>query len=400
MAQNSDVIVVGAGINGLLVSRMLIASGASVTLIEKHEVAKESSWAGGGIVSPLYPWRYDAAVTALANWAQAFYPQLAEELLAETGIDVQLHACGLLMLDAPDQQQALVWAATQGHTMLACGCDSIYKKETALAAGFESGLWMPQVGNIRNPRLCRALLASLQKQPGFSLMTQAAVTGFMISGSSISGVSVKTAGEAEVAHLFGGAIVITAGAWSQQLLEKLSLQTAIQPVKGQMLLYKFPKPPIESIILNQGKYLIPRQDGHLLVGSTLEYAGFDKTSTSPARQTLSHSAVAMLPALEKIEPVGQWAGLRPGSTGGVPYIGRLEPYSNFYINAGQFRNGLVLAPASARLTADIVLGVEPEIDPAPFDLRAHRQDKSMGFEEKSASTQAPAPASSSDSIMT
>ena len=101
MAQNSDVIVVGAGINGLLVSRMLIASGASVTLIEKHKVAKESSWAGGGIVSPLYPWRYDAAVTALANWAQAFYPQLAEELLAETGIDVQLHACGLLMLRVP-----------------------------------------------------------------------------------------------------------------------------------------------------------------------------------------------------------------------------------------------------------------------------------------------------------
>jgi glycine oxidase len=238
----------------------------------------------------------------------------------------------------------------------------------------------------------------LQKQPGFSLITQAAVTGFITSGLSISGVRVKTAGEAEVVHLHGGAIVITAGAWSQQLLEKLSLQTAIQPVKGQMLLYKFPKPPIESIILNQGKYLIPRQDGHLLVGSTLEYAGFDKTSTSTARQALSHSAVAMLPALEKMEFVGQWAGLRPGSAGGVPYIGRLEPYSNFYINAGQFRNGLVLAPASARLTTDIVLGGKPEIDPAPYDLGAHRQDKSAGFEEKQVSTQAPA--SSSGSVMT
>ena len=390
--------MVGAGINVLLVSRMLIAGGASVTLIEKQGVAKESSWAGGGIVSPLYPWRYDFAVTALANWAQAFYPQLAEELLAETGIDVQLHACGLLMLDAPDQQQALAWAAAQGRAMLAWGSDAIYKKETALAAGFESGLWMPQVGNVRNPRLCRALLASLQKQTRFSLMTQNAVTGFMTSGSSISGVRVQAAKEAEVARLYGDAIVLTAGAWSQQLLEKLSFQTAIQPVKGQMLLYKFPEPPIESIILNQGKYLIPRQDGHVLVGSTLEYAGFDKTSTEPARQSLSQAAVAMLPALEKIEPVGQWAGLRLGSTGGVPYIGRLKPYSNFYINAGQFRNGLVLAPASARLTADIVLGVEPEIDPAPNELCAHRQNKSMGFEEKSASTQAPA--SSSDSVMT
>ena len=145
LKQIPDFLVVGAGINGLLVSRNLLALGASVMLIDQGEVARESSWAGGGIVSPLYPWRYSLAVTALASWAQEYYPQLVRELLAETGVDAEFEPCGLLMLDAPDQSDAVSWAVSEGKAMEVWGADRIYEAEQKLAAGFGKGLWMPHL---------------------------------------------------------------------------------------------------------------------------------------------------------------------------------------------------------------------------------------------------------------
>ena len=130
-----------------------------------------------------------------------------------------------------------------------------------------------------------------------------------------------------------------------------------------MLLYKFPAPPVQSIVLHNGRYLIPRLDGHLLVGSTLEHVGFDKTITSAARESLYESAICILPELEGKTPVAQWAGLRPGSPEGVPLIGRMESTENLYVSAGHYRNGLVLAPASTRLLADLLLGRDPVLNP-------------------------------------
>lgn len=124
---------------------------------------------------------------------------------------------------------------------------------------------------------------------------------------------------------------------------------------------------MQSIILTDGRYLIPRRDGHLLVGSTLEYRGFDKQPSAGAAQSLQQSARQMLPALASQRPIAQWAGLRPGSGDGIPFIGRIRDYDNLYVNAGQFRNGLVLAPASAELMKNLLLGEEPIVDAAPYD---------------------------------
>ena len=149
-------------------------------------------------------------------------------------------------------------------------------------------------------------------------------------------------------------------------MAQAGLTVSVEPVKGQMLLYKFDQAPIKSILLSEGRYLIPRVDGHLLLGSTLEHEGFDKTISSAARDSLLQSAYKILPALEEIQPVKQWAGLRPYAPEGIPYIGRVEEFENLFINAGQYRNGLLLAPASARLLADSLLGRTPIIDPMPY----------------------------------
>jgi len=364
-----DVLIIGAGINGLLLARELAIAGVQVQLLEKGACCQEASWAGGGIVSPLYPWRYKQPVTALASWAQDFYPRLAAELRENTGVDPEFSQTGLLMLDAEDEAEALQWAHLNDRRMEQVNSGFVYRQEPQLAPGFQSGLWMPDVANIRNPRLGQALVADLMTRSNVSLHENCQVAQFVVEGARVSSVVAQTpAGESRFA---ADNIVLCAGAWSGQLAELTGTGLKVEPVKGQMLLYRFSRSPVKSIVLTQGRYAIPRRDGHLLVGSTLEYEQFDKTPTRQARFSLMESAQDLLPFLKDIEPESQWAGLRPAAPDGVPYIGELPGFENFYVNAGQFRNGLVLAPASARLLADLMLQREPIIDPTPYRPGKH-----------------------------
>ena len=128
---------------------------------------------------------------------------------------------------------------------------------------------------------------------------------------------------------------------------------------------------LDRVVLSDGRYLIPREDGRILVGSTLERTGFEKQLTEQAHRSLYQSALDLLPALAECEVEAQWAGLRPGSPDGIPYIGAVEGFANLYLNAGHYRNGLVLAPASCRLVADLMLKRTPEIDPQPYRWSLH-----------------------------
>lgn len=229
---------------------------------------------------------------------------------------------------------------------------------------------MPDIANIRNPRLLKALLKSLQLQPRVSLLQHSSVTGFIQHMGKeerrLDGVEFLRDGRK--GKILGQHIVVTAGAWTGDLLKTLPLNVAVQPVKGQMLLLKPAKRLINSIVLTNGRYLIPRRDGHLLVGSTLEYAGFDKSTSEEAQQSLLASALSLIPELKNAPLIAHWAGLRPGAAQGVPFIGNVPGFSNLSVNAGQFRNGLVLAPASAGLHADILLGRPPRVDPLPYQV--------------------------------
>lgn len=360
MAKQQRVVIVGGGVIGLLTAFNLAADVEQVILLDRAGLGQESSWAGGGIVSPLYPWRYSSAVTALAHWSQDFYPQLAERLLADTGVDPQVHTTGLYWLDLEDEAQALAWAEREGRPLSSVHISTVEAAVPVLGSGYSHAIYMADVANVRNPRLVKSLKAALQALPNVTIHEQCEVLGFIREGEIIAGVHTAQG------EIRGDEVVLSAGAWSGELLATLGLELPVEPVKGQMILYKCASDFLSCMVLAKGRYAIPRRDGHILVGSTLEHEGFDKTPTSQALQSLKASAVELIPALADAEVVAHWAGLRPGSPEGIPYIGRVAGFDGLWLNCGHYRNGLVLAPASCQLFADLLLGREPIIDPAPY----------------------------------
>ncbi|WP_261843470.1 glycine oxidase ThiO [Aliamphritea ceti] len=364
----SDVLIVGGGVIGMMTARELSHAGMSVQLLDMNACAKESSWAGGGIVSPLYPWRYSEPVTRLATWSQSSYVHLAQQLLEETGFDPELRQKGMFMAAVDDADEALNWAGQFHRPMEQVDASFLYEKEPNLAPGVQQALWMPEVCSIRNPRLGRALRRSVEMDENITLVEESRVTGFVLEGERIVGVS------SEKGEFRADKTVVCAGAWSGELLQKLNLNLPVEPVKGQMMIFKAEPGLINRVVLMGGRYLIPRNDGRILVGSTLERVGFDKQTTDEAHDSLYATALSICPKLKDYPVEYHWAGLRPGSPEGVPFIGVAPGYEGLYVNAGQHRNGLVLAPASTRLMADIVLKRRPIIDPELYTLTGRLAD--------------------------
>ncbi|MEE2731119.1 MAG: glycine oxidase ThiO [Pseudomonadota bacterium] len=367
----ADVVIVGGGVIGLLLAKDLVQRSVSVHIIEQGEIGREASWAGGGIVSPLYPWNYSAPITALASWAQQAYPQLAAELRSLTGIDPEFNACGLLMPDPPNRAEIAHWADRNQKQFGILPRPAVVEQEPALQLSFEEAVWWPHIGNIRNPRLLRSLQAYLEAAPNCTIQTRCPVLGFEQRANGRVGVI--TDGRTIEAPK----VVVCTGAWSGQLLAPLGCTMPVDPVKGQMLVFE-PRPGlINSIILHGGRYLIPRLDGRIVVGSTLEFTGFDKSTSDDARSALLEKAYQLVPALQSVPVEAHWAGLRPGAPHGIPYIGELPGWENLYVNAGHFRNGLVLAPASVRLMTNLLLGEAPIVDPTPYHPQTPRPSAEM-----------------------
>ncbi|AYF88425.1 glycine oxidase ThiO [Pseudomonas sp. DY-1] len=354
------VLLVGGGAIGLLSAYLLAKDGLEVCLLDKGPCGRESSWAGGGIVSPLYPWRYSSAVTALAHWSQDYYPQFGQRLFAETGIDPEVQETGLYWLDLDDEAEALAWAAREGRPLTSVDIAQVHAAVPPLGPGFRHAIHMAGVANVRNPRLTRALREALLRMPNVTLHESCEVQSFIRDGARVVGVNTV---EGEI---LADRVVLAAGAWSGELLARLGLALPVEPVKGQMILFKCAEDFLPAMVLAKGRYAIPRRDGHILVGSTLEHAGFDKTPTDEALESLKASAFELLPELANSEVVGHWAGLRPSSPEGIPFIGPVPGADGLWLNCGHYRNGLVLAPASCRLLMDLMLGREPIIDPQPY----------------------------------
>ena len=351
-----DFVLIGGGLSGMLVARELTAAGARVTLLERGDLGREASWAGGGILSPLYPWRCPDAVTALSRWSRHHYRTFAAELAGETGIDPEWLASGLLIAEEDEVVAASAWARRYGERAEVVSAQQLVGLEPGLTCA-GGGIWLPEVAQIRNPRLLKALARSLALR-NVKIRTRTEVLDFEQDGGRVTGVRTHEQ------TLPAQAVIVTAGAWTAQLLGALAADWHIAPVRGQMLMFHATPDQVRHIVMRDDHYLVPRRDGRVLAGSTLEYVGFDKSTTAEAYETLRAAALALIPSLASCPVERHWAGLRPGSAQGIPVIGEARP--GLYVNAGHFRNGVVTGPASAHLLADLILGRPPCVDPAPY----------------------------------
>jgi len=359
MPGKTNTLIIGGGIIGLLTARELAIAGLSVTILEKNTHAgMESSWAGGGILSPLYPWRYPDAVTELSVIGHKDYPRLAADLLKSTGIDPEYIRSGHLILDLDEYDQARSWAKTfsrkitlerKSKFLQRIGRRELSLIEPELSENYTAALWMPVIGQIRNPRLIKALIKDL-KQRGVKIIPDAEVKAFHSENGKVLYI------ESNNTRWSADSYLVAAGAWSASLLADTGLSLAVEPVRGQMILFKAVPDKLRRIILNNSKYLIPRKDGHILAGSTLEYVGFNKETTDSGYQDLWSAAVEIAPFLENTPVVSHWAGLRPGSSNGVPTIDRHPDLENLVICSGHFRNGVIIGLGSARIAAELLTG--------------------------------------------
>lgn len=337
---DSEFIVIGAGALGLATAEALLRQGDEVTILERGSVGRESSWAGGGILSPLCPWDYSDEVSRLALRGMSMLGDVAEKLHKTTGIDPEYIRSGMLVLPPVDVQAALPWCTEHGMRV----------EER------DGGLLLPDIAQARNPRLLQALRARVEKLGG-RIVEQCEVTQIVDDAGRVRHLA-TTQG-----NFSADAYVVTAGAWSKVLLGEHALKTDIKPIRGQMLLFKFDTPPLPHIVLQGDIYLIPRRDGHLLLGSTREDVGFDKSTTVEAREMLLQRGIALLPVLRDMPVVMHWAGLRPGSPGNIPTIGRHPHLPNLYINSGHFRYGVTMSPASVEVLLNTINNT-----PQPFDV--------------------------------
>ncbi len=360
----SRILVIGGGAIGLLTARELATAGAHVTLIERGETGRESSWAGGGILSPLYPWRYADSLTALARWSQARYTDLCRELQMASGVDPECLPSGLLILDPEERADALAWAKAHQLRMERIEPADLAELEPALSHTTGGALWLPEIGQVRNPRFARALRRAVEAR--VEVREHEEVSELRVTAGRIQGVRTRQG------ILEADQVVVCAGAWTATLLAQLGAAPAVEPVRGQMMVFLTQPGQIRHILLYRDRYIIPRQDGHVLIGSTLEYTGFDKSTTAEAKEQLYRAAGTLFPLLRHSPIEHHWAGLRPGSPNGIPYIGAHPQVEGLFFNAGHFRNGVVTGPASARLVADLMLNRPPILDPTPYALHAQR----------------------------
>jgi glycine oxidase len=363
--QAFDTLVVGGGVEGLATALAFADRGSRVAVLDAARLRGPSSRAGGGILSPLYPWTHDPSVNRLAWRSQGLYPDLCRTIQAETGVDPELRRTGMLYVDFPshppvDYEAAQAWAEAHGVRLEELEGEATLEREPLLSPLASGSLFMPEVAWVRNPRLMGGMLRLAQER-GVQVLDGVTVLGLESEGDLVRGV------RTDVGALEGERTIVAAGAWSGALLaQSLGEELPVYPVKGEMLLLQADRPLLSGVVMAGSHYLIPRADNRILVGSTVKDRGFDARPSLGGVRSLSQAAVEMVPDTAVLKMEDYWAGLRPGSPDGRPFIGSLAGWRGLYVNTGHFRNGLAQAPASAELLAAQAAGETPVLDPEPF----------------------------------
>ncbi len=362
-ARSVDVQIVGAGVIGLSIAERLAGEGLSVRVLDAEGVGSGASGAAAGMLAPLSETAPGSTLRSLGTESLARFPELCARLEDETGIDPEWVESGLLhVARAGSEAEALRARFPDGPLAGQSGVEWLDRRELAgsepaLSPDFELGCLSPGEAHVRPPQLVRALAASA-RQRGVHIEAGVRVLGLRRERDRLLGVD-SSEGPRDAA-----VTVIAAGAATPALLrgEPALPQVEIEPVRGQILSLEPPLPKRRTICWGPDVYLVPKQDGSWVIGATEERVGFDRRVTAEGVARLLERARRVFPALAEATFGRAWAGLRPVSADGLPWVGPAAAVEGLWIAAGHGRNGVLLAPVTARIVCDRMLGrpVGPE----------------------------------------
>jgi len=368
MSETPDVVIVGGGVIGLSIAYALAREGIASTVLDRRELGREASWAGAGLIPPVTEIRPESLhpTVRLRSWSAELFAAWSAALREETGIDNGYRRSGGVDV-AWTELEEQVLRATAGrwrmegivHERLAP--DDFLQVEPALNPEIRLVYFLPDRAQVRNPWHLRALAAAASSR-GARLEPWQPVDRLEIQGDRIT--AVRT-GAGKLSCRW---VIVAAGAWSGGLLRDAGVEAPTPPLKGQIVLLRHDRLLLRRIVEHGKNYLVPREDGRVLIGATEEDAGFDTRATPAAVRDLLSEALRLCPVLGQAEIEKSWAGLRPGSIDTKPYVGLAPGYRNLVVASGHKRAGLQLSPATAELVADLVVGRTPRLDLSPFRL--------------------------------
>ena len=359
-----DVLVVGGGIIGCSIALRLKQSGLNVAVVERGRIGRESSWAAAGMISPQTEASGPGPLFDLSLRSRALYRDFAGEVAELSGIDVQYRDEGALciQLSEEDQRHARHWSGWQAEAGLPVEMvplDTLRRLAPAVTEAAVGAIYVPD-HQVENRRLMAGLEAALRSL-GVEMIEETAVDGLIIERDRVRGVL------SGARRLGSGVVVIAAGCWSGALLEPLGLKVETTPARGQMVALRGEGLPIDHVLHSQKCYVIPRFDGRILVGATVEYVGFQRGITAGGISSLLAAAIELAPVLRDCEIVETWSGLRPDTSDHQPILGP-SGIDGLLLATGHFRNGILLAPVTADLIAAAVSGGGTIPELIPFDI--------------------------------
>lgn len=375
-----DLLICGGGVIGLSIAYQCAKLGWKVSLLDRGRFGQGASWSGAGILPAGATIEALDPLEQLRSLSHRLHRQWAAELLALTGIDNEYRETGGLYLGrTPAERATLIanemwweehgiaferWSFSHAQSRLPSLTDRLPLENAS------DVWWVPGDCRVRNPYHIAALVEA-NRRLGVELIVDREIISIAVNSDK------QPQWGPGVVDLHGQTysadrLCIASGAWSRQLLGQLGVETGIMPVRGQMVLYKLDAPWF-SFVINEGhRYMVPRDDGHLLVGSCEEEVGFDASTTESMIEELKEWACSVVPDLRHAVVKKSWAGLRPGSFDSYPYLGPVPGRDGVYVASGHFRHGLHWSTGTAVLMQQLMAGEKTEMDLEPFRvLRGH-----------------------------
>ena len=362
------VAVVGAGVIGSSIALRLAQGGAAVMLLDQAEPGAEASSAAAGMIAPQLEESAEGPFFELLIKSRAMYPEFVAEVERLSGLCVDYVRCGALRVALDDSEAASMEAVASRQRAAGLRAELLsaaqaLELEPLLSPRIRAAVHLPDEHHVENRRLVRALVIA------------AARTGVIFRAKRVQRIalrgSVAVGVETSDELIEAEAVVVAAGAWSSLLRGSGLKPDAVKPMRGQIVQLDSGAALLRKSIVGEAGYLVQRSDGRLLLGSTYELVGFAKRNTAAATAKILEAAIELCPEIAELPITACWAGLRPYTDDHWPILGP-GPISGVFLATGHLRNGILLAPITARLIAQVVLQGSPSVDLEPFRYERNR----------------------------